>query len=315
MTACNPAFTFRGMPSVRTGIRARLLALVLSVGAATGAVGQEAGAVGARLQVSDTLLQLRLSNGEQYVGTIVAAEADSVTLQAASGTRIRLARAQVVAVGPARGSMRGAAFWPEDPNRTRLFFSPTGRSLRAGDGYFGVYELFIPFLAYGVTDRIILAGGSPFYLALTGEITPPIYFAPKVQLVRTAGCDGSVGGLMLVIPEDDETYTLGILYGVGTFGSSDRSVSAGLGWGYVEDEISSRPIAMIGGETRVGRYTKLMTENVFAPGEDGVILSGGMRFFGSRLSADAGLIGFVGSNDTECCFPLVNFVYNFGGGR
>ena len=84
------------------------------------------------------------------------------------------------------------------------------------------------------------------------------------------------------------------------------------------DEVFHRPadrfIGCRGGETRVGRYTKLISENLFVPGEDGVILSAGMRFFGRRLSADAGLAGFAGE-DGGCCFPLVNVVYNFGPGR
>jgi hypothetical protein len=46
-----------------------------------------------------------------------------------------------------------------DPNYSRLLFSPTGRPLRKGDGYFSDYELVFPGVAVGVTDHLSIAGG------------------------------------------------------------------------------------------------------------------------------------------------------------
>jgi hypothetical protein len=290
--------------------RPLLLFLTLLLGAAGTASGQE----GQRLVVSDTLWEVRLAAGETYVGRVVAAAGDTITLETSTGTRIQFTRSQAVRARPARGTVRGEAFWAEDPNTTRLFFSPTARTLPRGGGYFGVYELFIPFVAYGVTDRVLIAGGSPFYLYLTGEIEPPFYIGPKILVVDTEAFAASLGALTVIFPEDEDTDIFSILYGVGTWGSPDHALSFGAGWGYVDDDFSEKPLMMVGGETRVGRMTKLMTENLFVPGEDGVIVSGGIRFFGERLSADAGLAGWVGDG-TECCFPVVNFVYNFGGGR
>lgn len=291
-------------------VRLLLVAIALAVGASSDAAAQE----GSRLAVGDTIWEVRLAAGETYVGQVVEVSGDSITLQTTTGTRIQFTRAQAIRVRPAQGTLKGDAFWRKDPNDTRLFFSPTGRTLSRGNGYLGVYELFVPFVAYGVTDRILIAGGSPFYLALTGEITPPIYFGPKVLLVSTPQFAASLGALGVVVPDDENTETFGIVYGVGTWGSSDHALTAGIGWGYVDDGLSDQPVVMLGGETRLGRYTKLLTENLFVPGEAGVVASGGVRFFGERLSADAGLVGFFGDG-TECCYPLVNFVYNFGGDR
>lgn len=287
-----------------------ILAVALLVIAAGSAEAQQ----GARLAVSDTLWEVHLAAGEEYVGRVVAVEGETITLQTTTGTRIQFTRAQAVTVRPAQGELRGSAFWREDPNNTRLFFSPTARTLEAGDGYFGVYELFIPFVAYGITDWLMIAGGSPFYLGITGEITPPIYLGPKVRVYDSEGFDVAAGALGVFIFDDDETEAFSLLYGAGTLGSEDRAVTLGAGWGYVDDGFSEKPVVMLGGETRVGRFTKLLTENLFVPGERGVIISGGVRFFGQRLSADVGLAGMVG-DDGACCFPLVNVVYNFGPDR
>jgi hypothetical protein len=264
--------------------------------------------VPAGLEPSDTIYEVELLGGSMFLGRIVRVDDAQLTLQTTAGAEITLERAQIRAMRPVRGRTVGGEYWRADPNTTRLFFAPTGRALRQGEGYFGVYELFIPFVSYGVTNNITMSGGSPFYFGMFGE-TPPVYFAPKVRVASAPQVDFSLGGLFVFIPDED---VFGILYGVGTFGTEDNAVTAGLGWGYIDQDFASRPAAMLGGEMRTGRSTKLITENWFVPGEAGLIFSGGLRFFGERLSADAGLIGFVFSDDSGCCLPLVNFVYSFG---
>lgn len=293
-------------PSVAALLRVPLYAVALLLASAASGDAQE----DVQPAVDDTL-QVEMTGGEGYVGRVVRATPDTIALETAAGARVTLARERLESVSQARGRFVGGEFWHEDPNRTRLFFSPTGRSLPSGGGYFGVYELFVPFVTVGLTDRLLLAGGSPFYLGmLTGE-APPVYFGPKVQVVDAPSFDGAVGGLTVILPEDGDGSLFGVVYGVGTVGSADHALTGGVGWGYVEDDFSSRPAVVLGGETRVSSSLKLITENVFVPGESGAILSAGVRFFGERLSADAGLIGVAGDGG-ECCFPMVNFVYNFG---
>ena len=49
-------------------------------------------------------------------------------------------------------------------------------------------------------------------------------------------------------------------------------------------------------EARAGRRTKFITENYFVFGESAAVISGGVRFWGERLSADAGIAAFVGDD-------------------
>ncbi len=287
-----------------------LLPVLLLVPGAPAAAQRPAPTVAA----SDTLKEIRLSDGSVLVGRIISVAAGEATIVTTSGVRVVVPVAQIRSIEPVTGSVVGGDFWRSDPNRTRLFFSPTARPLAAGAGYLGVYELFIPFIAIGLTDRIILAGGSPFYLAFSGDEVPPLYLGPKVTLVNDSSMQLAVGGLAVFFPASNDFDGLGIVYGVGTFGSPDHAVSAGAGWGYVDGSFSSKPLLMLGGETRVGRSSKLITENLIVSGEDVVLVSGGVRFFGERLSADAGIFGLIGGGDGFCCLPLVNFVYNFGSG-
>src|SRR3712207_1592695 len=70
---------------------------------------------------------------------------------------------------------------------------------------------------------------------------------------------------------------------------------------------------MAGGGARLTPRTTVISENYFAPGECGATISGGLRFFGERLSADPGMVPRIAEGDCHgaCFLPLVNFVYSF----
>jgi len=213
------------------------------------------------------------------------------------------------------GRIVGNEFWAEDPNHTRLLFTSTGRALRQGEGYLSAYFLFVPMLAYGVTDRVTIAGGTPI---LPGAMGKAFYIAPKVLVHETPRSAYSIGALSFALTEAIDDGTVGIAYGVGTWGSRDRAVTAGAGWGYVwggdESAVSNSPVIALGFENRLSRRSKFITENWIFSGDGGAsaAVSGAFRFIGDRLTADLGAIGLVGGEDGACCVPMVNFVWNFG---
>lgn len=71
------------------------------------------------------------------------------------------------------------------------------------------------------------------------------------------------------------------------------------------------PVVMVGGERRVSRRVKVVTENyVF---NQGGIVSVGVRFLGERLSADLGVFAPIsGEEGVFVLAPIVNFVWTFG---
>ena len=94
----------------------------------------------------------------------------------------------------------------------------------------------------------------------------------------------------------------------------DKAATAGIGWGFSDGDLHNQAVLMLGGELRTGPSTKLISENYLIPGADGgegAIASGGVRFFGERLSADVGIALLLGDCTGGCWLPLVNFVYSF----
>lgn len=261
----------------------------------------------------DSVTELRLVDGTVVRGQIVESNASVIVLRTAGGTRVEVPRSQIAQQRMVAVRASGEV-WDEDPNATRLFFTSTARPLAKGEGYISSFMLFFPFVAYGVTDRITIAGGTPILPGLMGQV---FYVAPKVTLMNRPRSSFSVGALGFFVTEEVDEGSVGIVYGAGTFGSTDNAVTVGAGWGYAATSdysgISNDPVFMIGGERRISRRVKLITENWlgFGGGETAGLVSGGFRFIGDRISADLGFGGMLGT-ESACCIPLVNFVYSFG---
>ena len=264
-------------------------------------------------QPSDTVYEVRLGDGTVHVGQIVRRDADRLVLSTAGGVEVSVPIDRIVRIRPAEGRFVAGAYWPHDPNDSRLFFGPTGRTLDAGDGYVALYELFFPFIGYGAADWLTLAGGTMIFPDFTGEV---VYLAPKARVLRTEHAEVSLGVFALFGSRDVTAGSVGLLYGSGTFGSRDSAVTAGAAFPFAagggDTWMGDDPLLMVGGEHRVGRGIKLISENYFIPAEGFGALSGGVRFVGERLSADGGLALGFGNGEFGCCLPLINFVYNFG---
>ena len=165
--------------------------------------------------------------------------------------------------------------------------------------------LAFPFVAYAATDDIMLAGGTPLFGGLDERI---VYFAPKVRLYSDGVTDVAVGGLFFEeLGNSFSGAKAGALFGVLTRGSPDQAVTLGVAIGYDDDGFLDQPVVMLGGEFRLSRTIKLVTENYFVP--DVTLLAIGPRFFGERLSADLGLAFAIEHGDDFFTLPLVNFVY------
>ncbi|MGE0863461.1 MAG: hypothetical protein AB7P34_06120 [Vicinamibacterales bacterium] len=196
-----------------------------------------------------------------------------------------------------------AEAWPADPNPTRLFFAPTGRSLEQGQAYFGVYEVLLPFVQYGITDRISIGGGTPLVFG-TGS-GQPFWVTPKVQVWNARSTEASIGVLHFVNMGD---FNAGIAYAVITRGTPDAAATIGAGYAYASEDKSraGAPVVMLGAEKRLSKRLKFVTENYWFSGAG--LASGGFRLMGERLSADIGLVSPIGADDIYV-FPMVNFVF------
>jgi hypothetical protein len=263
-----------------------------------------------RLHVADsTQLQvLTLRDGSTLIGRISAIGADSLTVDASVG-RFSLAIASVTGVQYVSADrMKGGEYWFPNPNSTRLFFAPSARMLEQGDGYVSDYEVFFPGVAYGVTDNVSIGGGVSLIPA--GLDDQLFYVTPKIGGEVRRNVNLAVGALVVGgIPDE---ATVGIVYGVGTFGPPDASITAGLGYGFAGTTVARNPVAMVGGELRVSRHVALVTENYIIPDTHvNPLYSYGVRLMGEKLTVDLALFNISGEERTGIGFPFVDFVFKF----
>jgi hypothetical protein len=254
------------------------------------------------------LEKLELSDGSILIGSVVSEDNQTIQFHTQAGVVMTIEKSKIKNRKLLQGQYVSGELWNNDPNRTRLFFAPTGRALKAGQGYFSAYEIFFPFIAVGVTDFLTLAGGVTLFPGATSQL---FYFAPKITPLSLEKFDLSAGVLFIKIP--NESDWAGITYGVGTYGTEKAALTAGLGFGFFGGDFAEKPVYVLGGEVRMGKGTKFITENWLIPGSDVQIVSGGIRFFGENLAADFAFFYPAGADTEGFPFlPWIGFVYNFG---
>jgi hypothetical protein len=277
---------------VKRSLTALLIAMCAAIGPASAAAQEAKGPT----------YELRLRDGSRLFGAIERQSEEQIEFRTITGSLVTARTADVLALKEVRGGVVDGEFLPDDPNQTRLFFAPTGRSLPKGSVSFGTYEFIMPFVQVGVTDRFSIGGGTPLMFGFD-ESERPFWITPKLQVVNSGKITAAVGSLHLIA----SGHTAGIGYGVVTVSEPAGSLSMGAGLAF-EDGGGKSAVVMVGADRRVRRNLKLLTENYVFKG--GGLLSGGVRFIGDRLSADLGLVAPLGV-DGFILFPVANFVYVF----
>jgi hypothetical protein len=206
-----------------------------------------------------------------------------------------------------------------DPDDTRLLFSPTARPLRGGQAYinmYGTWMVLLPLANVGITDFFSLAGGVSL---IPWPLPQAVYFAPKITPIHTKYVSIAGGGLFLSTT-DDVNLDTGIGYGIVTVGSEKLAATFGLGWGYAQDEVDHEPVILVGGEIRLNRHVKLISENWLAQeeswldfGKGTAYMFLGARFTGKKSSADAGVIHLVNAAHpgVRSWIPWIGITVNF----
>lgn len=246
---------------------------------------------------------LTVEDGSSFIGRIIEIGEEELKFETKYGVLtfsiFEITELKLVS----KDQFKKGKYWFPNPNCSRLFFAPTARMLKKGEGYFADYFVFFPTFTFGVTNNITLGGG--FSILPGADLDEQIIlFTPKVGLKTSKKMDLAIGALVVKLPE---STSAGILYGVSTFGSLDKSVTFGLGYGYFDDELADKPIVVLGGEYRTSRNISLVTENWLVPEKDTPVISAGMRFFGEKISVDFALI-FPMEKDV-LVFPYIDFIY------
>ncbi len=238
------------------------------------------------------LSSIETKDGNEFVGYIRAIEADVIVVKTEDFGDVRIRRQNVKSIQPlSNNQIVAGEYWPDNPHASRYFFAPNGYGLRKGEGYYQNTWIFFNQVSYGFSDNFSLGVGI-VPLFLFGGSASPIWITPKLSIpIKKDRFNLGLGGLFAVVV-GEESASFGVAYGQATFGSRDRNINVGLGYGYAGDSWASTPTISLSGVYRTGKKFALMTENyLFDAGDESIVLiSAGGRFIGKRIAIDAGLV-------------------------
>ncbi len=259
-----------------------------------------------RAQADPALRRVVLTDGSVYVGTVADEAADPLVVVTTDGVTRTFARARVETVAPL---IRGR-FFRTDPVRSRLFLSPTARTI--GGGQVRLSFLGAPNVAVGLTDHVDASATGYLALGDGGGILPLLGI--KGTIWQAGNVSVALGASVLIPLTGDETIdgsAVAFPYGVVTVGDETRSVNIGL-TGVVgrsgsdgDVEFGDGAALSLGGEVQLNNGVKLIMDGIvpITDGFSGAAAFPGIRLFGNRFAFDVFGIVAVYRDDTEVYNP------------
>ncbi|HDL03140.1 MAG TPA: hypothetical protein ENH25_03310 [candidate division Zixibacteria bacterium] len=301
------------MPEIRPTINIALVILAFFLGLAQfAAAGDKSEIIGELKIPEEGKSQIIITHGgSKVVGRIVEIKDDEIMFESDIGVSAVL----IEDIKEIREIKTGGKYWFPNPNQTRLFFSPTGRMLQKGEGYFSDIYIFFPSFSYALTDNVTMGAGFSIFPGVDID-EQLLFFTPKVGIAASDKFSFAMSGFIVRFPKEydwdnNESMAVGILFGTGTYGTPDKSLSFGLGFGFVDDELGDKPAVMLGGEYRIARRTALVTENWIFPDADHPLISYGVRLFGEMTAIDLAFLNTFDEDMPVIGIPYIDFVWNF----
>ena len=240
---------------------------------------------------STAVILFRLTNHKTHKGRVVAADDTSLTVVTLAAATVVLPQRSIDEWHRLHGTVTPAGFRPTDLTTHRLFFAPTARTVSPGGRYLADYDVFLVAGGFGVGDRVMLSAGASLLenVDSAGKVngTGLAFADGRVGLARGRNAAVAVGAFWGSLFREGGG-SVGAGYGVVTLGSNDHAVTVLGGYPFASRSFEKEAIVMLGGEVRVARRLKLMTENWKLPQISRVASVYGVRWLGDDFSVEVG---------------------------
>jgi len=256
----------------------------------------------------DSLYLVTTHSGSSFYGKIIERRQNEIILQTKDIGTITIPIRNIRSLEPIKpSSEKRGEYWFPNPNSSRYLFGPSAINLKRKEGYYQNVYLLVNTFNFGITDHFTLGAGFELMSLTVGH---PIWLLQsKLATPLTENFHIGCGFFAGVIPDEGD---FGILYGVVTYGNEEHNLSLGLGYGFVEDELSDNPIISLSGMTRLTKGIALVTENWFV--NNYKIFSYGMRFMGKKITVDFAFLNnheIFESQKIPIGIPYIDFVVKF----
>ena len=260
------------------------------------------------------LHMIETTDGNQYIGEIVHEDEKAVWLQTQGLGEIKLSRVYIRKIESLdQENLINDDYWPEHTQATRYFWGASGYSLKRGEALYQNVWIMLNQVSVGVTDHFTLGVGIVPAFLFAGSPTP-VWITPKVSIPVVENKFNLGAGALAgyVIGEGNSGF--GILYGLSTFGTRDKHLSFGLGYGLAGGSFTNLPVVTVSGMTRVGKNGYVLSENYFIPATPNLFLfSLGGKSVLKTIGLSYGLfIPIYEDLDTFFAIPWLGLTIPFG---
>ena len=257
---------------------------------------------------------IETTDGNQYIGRILDRNSNYIRMQTEQLGEIRIKAGDIRKLEMIRRDfLAGEEFWLENPQATRYYWSANGYGLRKGEGYYQNAWVFFNQFSVGLSDNISIGGGL-MPLFLLGGTPTPVWISPKISIPISRDKFNLGTGVLLGTVIGEQNATFGLIYGITTFGSRDKNLSIGMGYGLLDGQFSELPAISLSTMIRTGRRGYFISENYLIPSDPTVyLISVGGRSVLPKIGIDYGL--FIPLyNDLETLFavPWLGITVPFG---
>ena len=262
-----------------------------------------------------TKYQIETIDGNEYFGIILNKTSETIRIKTDKLGEITIPQSEIKKISQLTAvQSKDGTYWLDNPQETRYFWAPNSYSLKQGEGYYqNVWVLFNQ-AVYGITNHFSAGIGTVPLFLFASSYTPAWITAKFSVPVVENKFNLGIGALMgTVVGESKAGF--GILYGIATFGSKDKNLNIGLGWGYAGGQMASNPTVNISGMIRTGAKGYFITEDYFIGTPDNfmVLMSLGGRRIIKHTGLDFGaFIPIGGDIGSFIAIPWLGLTIPFG---
>jgi len=231
--------------------------------------------------------QIETVDGNEYIGIILDQTPEVVRIKTEKLGEISIPQSEIKKISQLTAvKAKDGSYWLDNPQSTRYFWSPNGYNLKQGEGYYQNVWILFNQAVYGITNHFS-AGIGTVPLFLFGGTSTPAWITAKFSVPVIENKFNLGAGALMGTVIGEENTGFGILYGLTTFGSKDKNLNIGLGWGFADGEMARNPTVNISGMIRTGAKGYFITENYFIGTPDEFVVM--MMLGGRRIIKHTGL--------------------------
>lgn len=264
-----------------------------------------------------TVYRIETNDGNEYIGTIHSRNTEVIVLKTFRLGLITLRVSDIVSIETIlKDRIKGNQHWFDNVQATRYFFQPNGYGLKKGEAYYQNIWVLFNQVSYGFTDHFSVGLGTiPTFLFSGSADGIPFWLTPKLSIPLVDDRVNLGIGVFYANAFGAGEEGIGIAYGLSTFGTKDKNLTLGIGYGFSDGEWGQLPAITLSTMIRTGQRGYFLSENYFITSADetiALVSIGGRRII-KRSGLDFGL--FIPYSSDQTIFfaiPWLGLTFRLG---